>query len=478
MSKGMASEHNSEAKWVRARLIPTTGISGTQEQESRATSALLAVLGSVDEFGRRLTRLAGAPAGNIECFAEVSFKLGDSKKVVRPDGLIRVSRGKTTWVALVEVKTGKNQLDPEQLNAYLDVAREQGFDALITISNQISPNESKHPTSGIDGRKLRKVELHHWSWSRLLSIAVMEKEHRGVSDPDQAWILGELIRYLEHPKSGALAFDDMGENWVSLRDAVSAGTLRASDKEAIHEVTANWDALLRFAALHMGRRLGTEVQHNMSRKEQADPGLRQQNLGAMLVRDGVLAGEIRIPDTVGDITVTADLRAKAITCEVSIDAPKAGRNTTRVNWLTRQLKNAPGHIRVEAFVAHQRGRGAAELLGKVRDEPQILLTDPSKEIVRFDVATLGKMGIKRGTGKGAFIDSVLDTLDVFYAEVVQHLKEWQAPPPKAPRPPKIEAKDEAPPVPPPPPAKSAVPAPEPASTWSAPTFQPYRPGGF
>ncbi|MCB0909613.1 MAG: hypothetical protein KDB63_21130 [Nocardioidaceae bacterium] len=465
----MVTNVNPEANWVPARLIPTSGISGAQEQETRATSALLAVLGSVDEFGRRLTRLAGAPAGTIECFTEVAFKLNGTKTIARPDGLIRVSRGKTTWVALVEVKTGKNPLVADQLNLYLDVAREQGFDALITISNQISPNENKHPTPGIDGRKLRKLSLHHWSWSRLLSVAVMEKEHRGVSDPDQAWILGELIRYLEHPKSGALAFDDMGENWVSLRDAVSAGTLRASDKEAISEVTANWDALLRFAALHMGRRLGTEVRHHLNRKESSDPSQRQHNLAAMLVNGGVLAGDVRIPDTVGDITVTADLRAKSITCAVAIDAPKSGRNTTRINWLTRQLKSAPGHVRVEAFVAHQRGRGAAELLGRVREEPDTLLTDPSKEVVRFEVATMTKMGIKRGTGQGAFIDSVLETLDAFYADVVQHLKEWQAPPPKAPKPPQVETQ-----------SNDRDPTEETPSTldstkaWDPPSFQPYR----
>ena len=64
----------------------------------------------------------------------------------------------------------------------------------------------------------------------MLAEAVMQKEFRGVADPDQAWILGELIRYLEHRRSGALEFDDMGESWVAVRDAVAAGTLRATDK--------------------------------------------------------------------------------------------------------------------------------------------------------------------------------------------------------------------------------------------------------
>lgn len=37
-------------------------------------------------------------------------------------------------------------------------------------------------------------------------------KHKGVDDPEQAFLLAELIRYLEHPASGALSFEDMGSN--------------------------------------------------------------------------------------------------------------------------------------------------------------------------------------------------------------------------------------------------------------------------
>ena len=45
----------SEDTWLAARLIPTSGINGVEEQERRATSALLAVMSAVREFGRALT---------------------------------------------------------------------------------------------------------------------------------------------------------------------------------------------------------------------------------------------------------------------------------------------------------------------------------------------------------------------------------------------------------------------------------------
>lgn len=420
-----------EETWQRARLIPTSGITGADEQERRATSALLAVIGSVKEFGRVLTKELGAPAGPIEVYTEVPFKLNG--RAFRPDGLIRISRGGKDWVALVEVKTGRANLGPEQLDAYIDIAREQGFDALVTISNEIAANPTIHPTDGIDRRKLRKVSLHHWSWSKVLSVAVMQKEHRGVADPDQAWILGELIRYLQHPKSGALDFDDMGSDWVAVREAVSTGTLRKSDMDAIGHVTSRFDGLMRFAALYLGRRLGADVQQKMSRKEQADPQVRRQALANNLLADGKLSASIRIPNTVGDIEITVDMRAKRVIVHVDVDAPKSGRNLTRVNWLVRQLKDAQSPLRIEAFALNAR-TGTAEMLSAVREDPSILVGDASKDLVRFRVALVAHMGLKRGTGTGAFIDGVLGSLDTFYEEVVQNLKVWAAPPPQIPAP--------------------------------------------
>ncbi len=80
-----------ENTWHAARLIPTSGISGAEEQERRATSGLLAVMSAVKEFGRAITAPLGAPAGRVETFIEVPFTWEDKR--LYADGLIRVSRG-------------------------------------------------------------------------------------------------------------------------------------------------------------------------------------------------------------------------------------------------------------------------------------------------------------------------------------------------------------------------------------------------
>jgi len=421
-----------EDHWQAARLIPTSGISGPDEAERRATSALLAVITAVREFGAAVIRPLGAPAGPVEAFIEVPFKVGD--RTVSPDGVIQTSRGGKTWTMLVEVKTGTMSLGKEQVEAYLDVARENEFAGLLTISNDIEPEPGVHPVA-VDRRKLRKVSLWHLSWAELLTVAVQQRVFRGVSDPDQAWILEELIRYLEHPKSGALDFADMGPAWVPVREAVSAGTLRPGDK-GVDEVVTHWDQLLRFAALRLARELGADVGLLLSRKEAADPRVRHAALIDSLVSEHSLRGQLRIADAVGPLNVIADLRAGRITVSIDVFAPKEGRATTRVNWLTRQLRDAPDALRIDAFCTGSR-TSSSKLLGEVRDDPSSLITDPPRELRLFRIAATTPMGTKRNTGRGGFIDSVLTSIDGFYGAVVQQVRPWAAKAPQLPKGPQL-----------------------------------------
>lgn len=193
---------------------------------------------------------------------------------------------------------------------------------------------------------------------------------------------------------------------------------------------ARWDALLQFASLELGRDLGQEVSPVLSRREASEPALRGQNLSEQLTSTGTLVGVIKIPHAAGPIVVTADVRSGQVTCHIDIAAPEEGRSTTRVKWLTRQLGEATDSLRIEAFLAHSRGPGAAELLGAVKNDPSILVQDPQRELKTFRVATTARVGTKRGRGRGAFIDSVLDAINDFYRDVVQHLKAWRAAPPK------------------------------------------------
>ena len=79
------------------------------------------------------------------------------KTTVRPDGLVRVTYGnQVPWTALVEVKTGTNELTLKQINAYIDCARQHKYDHVITISNEIAPSDGFHPTEGLRGEELSR----------------------------------------------------------------------------------------------------------------------------------------------------------------------------------------------------------------------------------------------------------------------------------------------------------------------------------
>jgi hypothetical protein len=423
-----------DEKWPVARLIPITSASGVEAQERNAASALLAVVASVKEFGRALLRPLGAPAGIIQTFVETPFVLEGKK--VRPDGLITVTRGGKSWVALVETKVGASSLEVDQMNAYLDVCRERGFDAVLSISNHYVTASSTYPVE-IDKRRLRKVSLIHRSWVDVLTEAVVQKEHRGVSDPDQAYILGELIRYLSDPRSGVVTFNNMGAGWTKVKDGARAQTLRKTDAEVV-DVASRWDDLVRYLCLHLTMELGRDVKPWLVKAE-TTPAVRLNNLRESLANRGVLYGGLSIPDVAGIVNVTADLRARQLAFATEIDAPREGRSRGRVSWLVRQLKDAPEDTRIEARIARSQNSLAGSL-GDIRTQPETVLPPSDKEIRGFQVSLTRNMGLKKDATKGSFIETVISGTEEFYRLVLQGLRPWKAAPPKLkPKEPSAEA---------------------------------------
>jgi len=418
--------------WQQARLIPTTGIGNDAEAEGRATSALLAVLGIVRPFSSVLLTPLGASRARgalVETFIETTFNTKSGKKV-RPDGLIRVTYGKQEpWVALVEVKTGKSKLSADQIESYLAVAKAEGFDCVITISNEIAPSPGLHPTAGVKVRANSKVALHHLSWTKLLTDAVMEKSHRGIEDPEQAWILGELIRYLEHPASGTIAFDDMGENWVAVRDGARDGTLTRRD-EAVLDIAQRWDQLLGYASLRLGADIGEDVVELVPRAQQLDPSLRSKAFVDSLLANGTLAGTLRIPDTIADLEITVDLKARQNIVAITFEAPSDKGGKGRIGWLVRQLKDAPPNLVIEAYPKSVRN-GVAASLGAAIEDSSVLIGPDKKEPAKFTLVARSELGTKRKAGRTpGFAQSVVAAIESFYGDVVQHLAAYQ---PRAPK---------------------------------------------
>jgi stress response protein SCP2 len=416
-----------DKNWQPARLFSVSGTGNAQEQEKRATSALLSTMMAVRDFGRGLVGRFGGPGGTVETYLEVPFLLGE--RTVYPDGVIRVARAGRVWTALLETKTGPHGLRVDQVENYLEVAKAQGFDAVVTLSNDLTPVGGDHPVA-VDRRKLKKVTLHHISWSEVLHEARMNLDHRGVNDRAQAWILAELIRYLQDPRSGAAGFDDMGAAWVPVREAIAARTLRPTDKR-ISDVAVAWDKLVRHLCLRLTGQLGVTVAPVLPRALANAPAARVQANVTQLADDGRLSTTIRIPQAVGLLTVVADIRSGQVRTSVEIDAPREGGASRRLNWLLRQLKDAPDNLSVEVIVAKQ-AHTMCELLKDVRTSPAKLTPDPSADIRAFRLTLPSPLGTKRSGIRGAFIPSINAAVDAFYAQVVQQLRPWPSSPAKLP----------------------------------------------
>lgn len=421
--------------WPHARLIPTYGIRSQEEQEKRATACLLAVMHGVPEFGHALLGELGAPRSpGIDTFAEVRFKNAEGKTDI-PDGAIVCVRGGKRWTCLVEVKTGSAALKDKQVGRYLDIARDQGFDGVLTISNQITHEPSESPVC-VDGRKLRRTKLWHLSWWRVLTEAVVQSRYRGVSDPDQAWVLRELIHYLSSDASGVSGFEDMGEHWVSVRGAARDGTLRQGDP-AIRQVAERWEQFVEYLGLSFSQELGRNVVSLRSRKQTTSARLDEVEKG--LASLGALEATLRVPDAIGDLDVRADLKARQTSLSVSFSAPTEGRPKSRINWLLRQLTEAWPDLRVEVWYPHAR-ESVAATLEQVRGQPDVLLfvADAKRDPRSFTLTLSRPMGQKRGRTEGSFVRETRAQAVTFYRDLVQNLKAWQA------RPPQIRSEPDAP----------------------------------
>jgi hypothetical protein len=414
-----------DERWPVARLIPITSATGVEARERNAASALLAVLSAVEEFGRSLLKPLGAPAGNIEAFVEVPFKL-DGGKAMRPDGIIGVSRAGKTWWCLVECKVADQQLTVEQMEMYLDLARANEIDAVLSISNQYASKSSEYPIA-LDRKKLKKTAIHHWSWVRVLTEAEVQRQFRGVRDPDQAYILGELIRYLSDARSGVVQFNDMGAGWTAVRDGARLHTLRKTDPN-VAAVATRWDELIQYLVLHLTRDLGRDVRQTLARQE-STAATRHEALKASLVSSGKLYAHLQIPHTAGALEIVANLVARQLTIATDLDAPKEGRSRGRVGWLMRQLTKAPANVTVEAKVSRLSST-LAGVLGALRDDPTPLLPDTTREIRGFRVSLTHDLGMNRMAGRGSFIDGVVDAVTAYYRDVLQNLTACRPRPPK------------------------------------------------
>ena len=413
-----------------ARLFP---VLATTSKEGRTTSIVLACISKVAEFGAELMASLGQRAGKrttLHTFTEIVFKNERIKVKDRPDGLIVMQNGGKQWRALVEAKVGNAELGAEQVEKYREIAKEQGIDCVITISNQFATTPENHPLE--DVRKSRsKVPVYHWSWMSILTVTDLLLNRDGIADEDQKLLLNELQRFLTHESAGVKGFDRMPPEWAEINRLISAGgKIPARSTEAAIVLDA-WHQETRDLSLILSRQTETTVQEKLLRKHRLDPSERRKDELLVLKETGRLRSTLEIPGAAAALEIVADIARRTIDIGMTLRAPEDKVSSkARVNWLLRQIRTDK---QAELFVRLNwpgRSETTQFSLSELLADPALCEKDKAGlKVLSFHVFMARRLGAKF-TQQANFIKELEDAVPFFYREVGQNLTEWRKPAPR------------------------------------------------
>ena len=320
-----------------ARLFP---VLATTSKEGRTTSIVLACLNKVVEFGAVLLASVGQKVGkraSIDTFTEVVFQKQPANIKERPDGLIVVTAGKRTWMALVEAKVGNSDLDDDQIERYRALAKENGIDCVITLSNQFATAPDSHPLEEVR-RSRSKIPVYHWSWRRIQTTADLLLTGSSVADVDQRVLLHELARFLSHESAGVKGFDRMPREWSDLNKTVTSGGAIGAKSVEAQASLEEWLLETLDLTLILSRMTGAQVSERLPRKHIGDPVQRLKDEMKTLRETYCLKASLMVPDASSPIEVTADLNRRNVEVGMTLRAPEDRKSTAaRLNWLLRQI---------------------------------------------------------------------------------------------------------------------------------------------
>ena len=411
-----------------ARLFP---ILAETSKEKRVASIFLAVMTQIPALAEEVLSTVGMRVGKrtrVRAFTEVVLreKVEDG---CRPDGLLLIDTGRTQWSALIEAKIGRNELTAEQVSKYAELAKANGIDAVITISNEFVARADHSPVS-ISKTLLRKVDLFHWSWSWLATVCEILEYQEAVTDSEQGYLLRQLNHFLAHPATGIERFTQMTASWKDVTQSVLNGEALKKTAPEVEAVAASWVAEERDLCLHMSSHVGQEVGAKIERKLAEDPVARLKSLVEGLVARQTISSVIRVPHCASDMDVCVDLARRTVAASMSLKAPGDKKSTkARVNWLLRMLPEDDERLLIRA---HWPGRGAPTTkdVKTLRSDPSAIQNDNADATPHtFDVLLVENLG-KRFSGRRTFVEDVERIVPSFYDLVGVNLKTWQAPPPK------------------------------------------------
>jgi hypothetical protein len=418
-----------EISLTKPRLIPIYKLG----DEMALTSVLLSSFRLIKEFKDEVFSEAKiAKGGSVYVYTEVAFKDFPDSRI---DGLLLIVKAGIIRDAVIfEMKNGKGLLEKEQIERYQKIAKQYAIPKFITISNQFVTDSTQSP---IKVKNISGVDMYHFSWSYLLTIAhvLLFKNGKQITDEDQVEIMREVVNYFEHEKSGVFGVNQMNSGWVEVVEKINAGASLKDSDNNVRDAAQSWQQEERDIALILSRELGVLVTSG----EIKFKGKLDQRLASdckNLVANKQLQSTLRIKGAVSDIKILAFFEKRTIEMMVSLKPPEDKTLKGQLSWCKRQLDKG-SKKNVELFNGLSQELYIEVLIKGSRLIERYSIFDfesaveslKGKEIRELKIIYLKDFG-KQFSSPKKFVSVIETMLKDYYKGVVQHITKWE---PKAPK---------------------------------------------
>ena len=399
--------------------------------EIALTSVILSSIRLIKEFRRMLfTDTKISKGGHIFVYNEIVFSQFPKSRV---DGLLLTVKGGTIKdAAIFEMKNKTNDLDQAQIERYLKIAEAYNIPKLITVSNQFVSEPTQSP---VNIKFTKQVQLYHFSWSYLLTLAhiLLFDNELNITDKDQVETMREVVSYLENDKSGVCGFRLMKPGWKEIVEKINSGaSLKLSDPD-LYDAISSWQQEEKDLALILSRKLGVFVNSGESKY--------RGNLNARIDDDKrnlidknkslhLLTSNFRVKGAVSDIKIEALFEKRIIEMSVTLKAPQDKKLKGQLNWIKRQLDNCKkknkekfqkiqNEILIEIILKNtsRTERVNVDTIDDIYDEIR------DKEVKEFRVLNIKDLG-KLFSNRRKFVEIIETMLINYYSSIIQFLSKW------------------------------------------------------
>jgi len=365
-------------------------------------------------------------------YTEVEFILFERKRV---DGLILVFRGKKIIDALLlEVKNKDSELETEQLQVYLEIAKAYGIPNLLTVSNQFVSFPTQSP---INIRIPKQVSAYHLSWSFILTIAniLLAENDNNIANVDQIEIMKEVVSYFESPNSGIIGFTLMKPGWIELTKKANAGTSLNLSEPCVEDTVSSWLQEERDMALILSRELGLLVKSGKT-KFKNDLSARIKYEKKKLISNLYLESKLQIEHAAAPLEIRAFFARKNIEMSVKLSPPLDKKIRGQISWIRNQLKRSEKKdpplfeaLKPDLIIEIYLKFISAPIRLPFNELDSAVERIGSREIKSFNIVFLKYLG-RNFESRKRVVQIIEKMLIDYYQGVLQHLKRWEKPVPQ------------------------------------------------